>query len=233
MLSLPSQHVIYGTLSTIFCIAGAWIYSHGSDNLKTIFLETSSWLVLINEILFQISMIYYGSWSIKISLPFEMCYISAILIPVYSRNRSSRLLKNWFYFAGFGGSFFAFLNTNLSELSQIYFSIHYFFAHGLVVFVMFTIVIDGFRPKWSDFFQAVQWTSILVAVMFVVNFTLGSNYMFTFQKPKGVNFTVLMPEWPYYFIIMIIIGLIFYLILMLITFIPFFKKASNDIDTKY
>lgn len=98
---------------------------------------------------------------------------------------------------------------------------------------MFTIVIDGFRPKWSDFFQAVQWTSILVAVMFVVNFTLGSNYMFTFQKPKGVNFTVLMPEWPYYFIIMIIIGLIFYLILMLITFIPFFKKASNDIDTKY
>ena len=233
MLSLPSQHVIYGTLSTVFCIAGAWIYSHGSDGLKTIFIETSSWLVLINEILFQINMIYYGSWSVRTSLPFEMCYISAILIPLYSRNRNSRLLKNWFYFAGFAGSFFAFLNTNLSEMSQIYISIHYFFAHGLVVFVMFTIVIDGFRPTWQDFFQAVQLTSLLVVIMFGINIIFDSNYMFTFQKPEGVNFTALMPDWPYYFIIMLIIGLIFYLILMLITFIPFFKRVSNNVIKKY
>ena len=233
MLSLPSQHVIYGTLSTVFCIAGAWIYSHGSDGLKTIFIETSSWLVLINEILFQINMIYYGSWSVRTSLPFEMCYISAILIPLYSRNRNSRLLKNWFYFAGFAGSFFAFLNTNLSEMSQIYISIHYFFAHGLVVFVMFTIVIDGFRPTWQDFFQAVQLTSFLVVIMFGINIIFDSNYMFTFQKPEGVNFTALMPDWPYYFIIMLIIGLIFYLILMLITFIPFFKRVSNNVIKKY
>ena len=233
MLSLPSQHVIYGTLSAIFCIAGAWIYSHGSDNLKTIFIETSSWLVLINEILFQINMIYYGSWSVKTSLPFEMCYISAILIPFYSRHRNSCLLKNWFYFAGFAGSFFAFLNTNLSEMSQIYISIHYFFAHGLVVFVMFTIVIDGFRPTWQDFFQAVQLTSFLIVIMFGINIIFDSNYMFTFQKPEGVNFTVLMPDWPYYFIIMLIIGFIFYLILMLITFIPFFKRFSNNIIKKH
>jgi len=233
LLSLPSQHVIYGTLSTVFCIAGAWIYSHGSDGLKTIFIETSSWLVLINEILFQINMIYYGSWSVKTSLPFEMCYISAILIPFYSRHRNSRFLKNWFYFAGFAGSFFAFLNTNLSEMSQIYISIHYFFAHGLVVFVMFTIVIDGFRPTWQDFFQAVQLTSFLVVIMFGINIIFDSNYMFTFQKPEGVNFTVLMPDWPYYFIIMLIIGLIFYLFLMLITFIPFFKRVSNNVIKKY
>ena len=233
MLSLPSQHVIYGTLSTVFCIAGAWIYSHGSDSLKTIFLETSSWLVLINEILFQVNMIYYGSWSVETSLPLEMCYVSAILIPLYTRNRNSRLLRNWFYFAGFGGSFFAFLNTNLSEMSQIYISIHYFFAHGLVVFVMFTIVIDGFRPKWLDFFQAIKLTFVLIAIMFGINTILNSNYMFTFQKPEGVNFTILMPDWPYYFFIMLFIGLIFYLILMLITFIPFFKQPSNDISIKY
>ena len=27
--------------------------------------------------------------------------------------------------------------------------------------------------------------------------------MFTFQKPDGVNFTLLMPDWPYYFLIML------------------------------
>ncbi len=220
--------MIFGTLSTIFCIAAAWIYSHGSNSLKTIFLETSSWLVLINEMLFQINMIYYGTWSVKTSLPLEMCYISAILIPVYTRNRDHQLLKNWLFFAGFGGSFFAFLNTNLSEMSQIYISIHYFFAHGLVVFVMFTIVIDGFRPRWVDFSQAVSLTSVLIILMFGVNLIFDSNYMFTFEKPDGVNFTVLMPEWPFYFIIMLLIGLIFYSILMLISFIPTPKKNKNE-----
>ena len=224
--------MIFGTLSTIFCIAAAWIYSHGSNSLKTIFLETSSWLVLINEMLFQINMIYYGSWSAKTSLPLEMCYISAILIPVYTRNRNFRLLKNWLFFAGFGGSFFAFLNTNLSEMSQIYISIHYFFAHGLVVFVMFTIVIDGFRPMWRDFFQAVGLTSVLIILMFGVNLIFDSNYMFTFEKPDGVNFTVLMPEWPFYFIIMLLIGLIFYSILMLVSFIPTSKRIKNELYKK-
>ena len=152
---------------------------------------------------------------------------------VYSRNRNSRLLKNWFYFAGFGGSFFAFLNTNLFSCLKYISRYTIFCPRSSSICVMFTIVIDGFVLSEFRFFSSCAMDIYEEAAMFVVNFTLGSNYMFTFQKPKGVNFTGLMPEWPYYFIIMIIIGLIFYLILMLITFSPFFKKASNNIDTKY
>ena len=128
-----------------------------------------------------------------------MCYISALLIPLYNRNKDSRVLQNWFFFAGFGGSLFAFINTNLSQMDQIYISIHYFFAHGLVIFVMLSIVIDGYRPTWFDYFDAIKWTTYLVLVIVFINFLIGSNYMFTFQKPDGVNFTLLMPDWPYYF----------------------------------
>ena len=171
-------------------------------------------------------MLYYGSWSHSTSLPLEMCYISALLIPLYNRNKDSRVLQNWFFFAGFGGSLFAFINTNLSQMDQIYISIHYFFAHGLVIFVMLSIVIDGYRPTWFDYFDAIKWTTYLVLVIVFINFLIGSNYMFTFQKPDGVNFTLLMPDWPYYFLIMLCIGLCFYTLMMLVFKFLLFRKRS-------
>ena len=225
VISLPSQHVIYGMISTVLCIAAAWVYSNSSDKVKQVILQTIGYLVVFNEIVFQAYMVYYGIWSLKTSLPMEMCYLSALLIPIYSKNRHLRLLKTWFFFAGFGGSLFAFINTNLSEMEHIYVSIHYFFAHGLVIFVMLSIVADGYRPKWEDYFIAIKWTTALVIFIILTNLVLDSNYMFTFEKPAGVNFTLLMPDWPYYFLIMLCIGLSFYTLMMIVSLI-FIKKSK-------
>ena len=214
--SLPSQHVIFGIISTVLCVAVAWVYSNSSYKIKKVILDTIGYLVIFNELAFQISMLYYGTWSYSTSLPLEMCYISALLIPIYNKYQDSRVLQNWFFFAGFGGSLFAFINTNLSQMDQIYISIHYFFAHGLVIFIMLSIVIDGYRPTWYDYLNAIKWTTILVLFIVCINFMIGSNYMFTFQKPEGVNFTLLMPDWPYYFIIMLFIGISFYTFMMLV-----------------
>ena len=223
--SLPSQHVIYGMISTVLCLAVAWVYGKCSQQIRLTILQAIGYLVIFNEVVFQIYMIYYGIWSPSSSLPLEMCYISALLIPVYAKNQNNRTLKNWFYFAGFSGSLFAFINTNLSEMKHIYVSIHYFFAHGLVIFVMFSIVLDGYRPKWKDYFNAIIWTTVLVLSIILINLLLGSNYMFTFQKPDGVNFTLLMPDWPYYFLIMLCIGLSFYT-LMIIVSVIFIKMTK-------
>ena len=110
--SLPSQHVIYGMISTVLCVAVAWVYGKCSQKIRLTILQAIGYLVIFNEVVFQIYMIYYGIWSPSSSLPLEMCYISALLIPVYAKNQSNRTLKNWFYFAGFSGSLFAFINTN-------------------------------------------------------------------------------------------------------------------------
>ena len=123
-------------------------------------------------------MFYYGSWSYVTSLPLEMCYISALLIPVYNRNRHSRILQNWFFFAGFGGSLFAFINTNLSQMDQIYICIHYFCTWFSNFCNACDIVIDGYRPTWYDYFDAIKWTTYLSINNHFINYTIGSNYMF-------------------------------------------------------
>tara|TARA_S200000501_G_scaffold363266_1_gene393930 strand:+ start:61555 stop:62250 length:696 start_codon:yes stop_codon:yes gene_type:complete len=220
ILALPSQHVIFGTISTVLCIAAVWVYSNSSNRIKMVFLQTTSYLVIFNEIAFQMNMVYYGIWSYKTSLPLEMCYISALLVPFYAKYKNLQPLKTWFFFAGFGGSLFAFINTNLSESEQIYVSIHYFFAHGLVIFVMLSLVADGYRPSWNDYFNAIKMTTFLVVIIVFINLILDSNYMFTFEKPSGTNFTMLMPEWPFYFIMMLAIGLAFYTLMMVVSFAP-------------
>ena len=138
-----------------------------------------------------------------------------IIYPETDRN-----LQNWLFFAGFGGSFFAFINTNLEDGAMVYTFIHYFIAHGLILIVVAALIIDGYRPSWKDYFSTVKWTTFLVIIMIIINILLDSNYMFTQSKPPGVTFTKLMPEWPYYFLIMLLIGLISYTLMMLVKFIP-------------
>ena len=69
---------------------------------------------------------------------------------------------------------------------------------------------------------------MLILAITIVNLLLGSNYMFTFEKPEGVNFTLLMPEWPYYFLIMLLIGILFYTIMMVVTIIVKNKSKLNS-----
>ena len=58
--SLPSQHVIYGMISTVLCIAVAWVYGKCSQKIRLTILQTIGYLVIFNEVVFQIYMIYYG-----------------------------------------------------------------------------------------------------------------------------------------------------------------------------
>ena len=216
--NLPYQHLVFTFFSVIIGIVLIYIYTYTKNKSRV--LNSISLIVVLNEIIFQFLLIYFNSWSLIESLPLEMCYISALIVPIYNQSKKNRSLQNWLFFAGFGGSFFAFINTNLEDGAMVYTFIHYFIAHGLIVIVVAALIIDGYRPSWKDYFSTVKWTTVLVVLMILINNLLGSNYMFTQNKPPGVTFTKLMPEWPYYFLIMLLIGLISYTLMMLIKLIP-------------
>ena len=220
--NLPYQHLVFTFFSVIIGLILIYIYTYTKNKSRV--LNSISLIVILNEIIFQFLLIYFNSWSLTESLPLEMCYISALIIPIYNQSKNNRSLQNWLFFAGFGGSFFAFINTNLEDGAMVYTFIHYFIAHGLIVIVVAALIIDGYRPSWKDYFKTVKWTTFLVVLMIFINNLLGSNYMFTQNKPPGVTFTKLMPEWPYYFLIMLLIGLISYTLMMVVKFIP--KKSK-------
>ena len=141
--NLPYQHLVFTFFSVIIGIVLIYIYTYTKNKSRV--LNSISLIVILNEIIFQFLLIYFNSWSLTESLPLEMCYISALIVPIYNQSKNNRSLQNWLFFAGFGGSFFAFINTNLEDGAMVYTFIHYFIAHGLIVIVVASLIIDGYR----------------------------------------------------------------------------------------
>ena len=226
--NLPDQHIIFTIFSLVIGLILIIVYANSKELSKKRIFNYISIVIIANEVLFQVLLIYFGEWSFKESLPLEMCYISALTIPFYNLDRNNRKYQNWLFFAGFGGSFFAFINTNLEDGSMVYTFIHYFVAHGLIIIVVLAQVFDGYRPRWIDYFNTIKYTVFLVLFMFLFNSLIGSNYMFTHQRPPGVTIADFMPTWPYGFFNMLLIGLTFYTLLVLVKLIPQKKSNIND-----
>ena len=91
--------------------------------------------------------------------------------------------------------------------------LRYYGHHGLLLFYGLESILGGFRPTLTNYINAIKMTSYIIITISLFNILAGSNYMFTRSKPDGVNFTILMPEWPGYLIIILALGLIFYSIL--------------------
>ena len=133
--SLPSQHVIYGMISTVLCIAVAWVYGKCSQKIRLTILQAIGYLVVFNEVVFQIYMIYYGIWSPSSSLPLEMCYISALLIPVYAKNQNNRTLKTGSILQGLVDRYLH-LSIQICQRWSIYMFLSTTFLHMVLSFLL-------------------------------------------------------------------------------------------------
>jgi uncharacterized membrane protein YwaF len=63
-----------------------------------------------------------------------------------------------------------------------------------------------------------------MAIIFVVNTLIGSNYLFVNGKPSTPSLIDLMPEWPMYILYMEALGLVTFFIL----YMPFMIKDWRD-----
>ena len=101
---LPYQHLVFAFFSVIIGLILIYIYNYTKNKSRV--LNSISLIVILNEIIFQSLLIYHNSWSLKESLPLEMCYISALIIPIYNYNKENRNLQNWLFFCRIWGFIF-------------------------------------------------------------------------------------------------------------------------------
>jgi hypothetical integral membrane protein (TIGR02206 family) len=86
-------------------------------------------------------------------------------------------------------------------------------------------VVEGYRPTWKSLLRVMVVANIYMAVVFVINLGLGSNYLFINHKPPTASLIDLLPVWPYYIPFLELIGLATFTIL----YMPF---AIKDLVTK-
>ena len=97
-----------------------------------------------------------------------------------------------------------------------YLILRYYGHHGILLYFGISIYIRGYRPSIKDYYKTSYIMLFTIILIGLINAMIGSNYMFTRYRPSGMNLSILMPSWPYYFFIIIAIGLVFCALLYLI-----------------
>ena len=213
--NLPSNH-LHHTLITIVVIATLLIvrYRVNRYNLNFIYIFLG-FLPIIIELIFQIQSMLNKEWMLIKTLPLEISYLTSFAIPIYLY-MPSRILQSWIYYIGIWSAAAAFLNTIMMGAEPWHVLLRYYGHHGTLLYFGISIYISGYKPTLKDYYNTAKIMLLIIFIIGLINMIIGSNYMFTRFKPTGMNLTLLMADWPYYFIIIVSIGLVFCYLLYLI-----------------
>jgi len=156
-----------------------------------------------------------GSFSIQENLPFHVCRFVALAAPfvIWKNNRYWLAV---FYFWILAGT----LNANITPdinygfPSWDYFS--YWMIHSfLIILPIYYIIIFKIRITFKDLINAYVMANVFLLCSLIVNYLIGSNYMYTLAKPESGSLLDIMGPWPWYLVWTQFLALLLFLILYL------------------
>ncbi len=182
-------------------------------------------ILLLDELGWHLWNVHVGIWQIQTMLPLHLCsvmvYLSAIML--ISKNYT---LYEFVYFLGIGGASQAFITPD----AGIYGFPHFIFfqvliSHGAIITAgIYMTVVEGYRPTWQSVKRVAIITNVYLVLVGIVNWAIGSNYLFLARKPASASLMDFLGPWPWYIISLEVVGLV----MMLLLYAPFAVKDKKD-----
>jgi hypothetical integral membrane protein (TIGR02206 family) len=172
-------------------------------------------IMLLNEVGWHAWNILHGAWSLQEHLPLHACSIS-IWGSIYILLMRDRRLYEIIFFIGIAGAGAALITPSAGEYGLPHYrAFQTLISHGMVVIAMvYMTVIEGFRPHWSSVWKTMLAINLFMFFVTGINYLVGSNYMYTLQKPATTSPLDAMGPWPWYlfyaeFLAVILFGLLY------------------------
>jgi hypothetical integral membrane protein (TIGR02206 family) len=73
-------------------------------------------------------------------------------------------------------------------------------------------LVEGYRPTGASLKRVIIGSNLYMLAIFILNFIIGSNYMFIARKPDTASLLDVLPAWPWYIPIIELLGLVFVLV---------------------
>lgn len=154
---------------------------------------------LLAELSWHAWNVVHGAWSIREHLPLHSCSISAIGTLIVLLTRNYRIYEIVF-FIGIAGASQTLLTPEAGNYALPHFrAIQTLAAHGMIVIALvYMTTIEGLRPTWTSIWKTMLFGNLYMLFVTGVNYSLGSNYMYTLHKPETASLLDLMGPWPWY-----------------------------------
>lgn len=167
---------------------------------------------------------YEGIFSVQEELPFHLCRLIALVLPVFIWYRNEKWI-NSLYFLIIVGTLQAIITADLQYTYPHYSYILYWIFHVSLVWIpVFIIKNLKIRPEFSDLKRAFIAGNIYMLSTLVINFGIGANYFYTRHKPPGGSLLDFFGPWPVY--LFVVEGLA--IILLALAYLPFYKKENRQ-----
>lgn len=218
ILSWSHIVIVIACIASIIFVPFIFKNSSNSSQKKLIFFIIS--LILINQSMDLYIEGYLDQW--KLGLPLHLCDFSSFSILIYLLTKK----RDFFIFAFFFGIAGAGMSILTPDTVYGFPAIGYIqnqIGHTAIILgVSYAMVIDNQRPYLKDVARALGFATILLFIMYGVNYLLGppANYWFIVEKPIGDNVTSFMRPEPFHMIdIWLLAVLVCYLI-----YLPYYLK---------
>lgn len=201
-------HLIAIVIIIMINLSFIWLRKSNDQKLKDRIRFLIIGMLVVSEGSWHIWNIAIGEWTIQTHLPFHLCAVLVwtSIIMLLTKNYQ---IYEFVYFLGIAGASQAVLTPE----AGIYGFPHYrvfqtLTAHGsIVTAAIFMTVVEGYRPHWSSFKRVFIWTNIYMIVVTGVNLLIGSNYLYTLQKPPSASLMDFLGPWPLYLLSLEVVAL--------------------------
>jgi hypothetical integral membrane protein (TIGR02206 family) len=178
-------------------------------------------ILLLNESAWHLWHIATGQWTIQTMLPLHLCSVM-VFLSAFMLFKGHYGLYEYLYFLGIGASIQAILTPDLGIYGFPHFRFFQtFISHGLILTsAVYMTVVEGYRPTLKSFRNVIVGGNLYMLFVGIVNWLIGSNYLFIAHKPDTPSLIDMLGPWPWYILGLEAIGLLTCLIL----YIPFAIK---------
>lgn len=210
-------------LFIILNISALFIFKNFLRTYREKIRVTIGWTLIISRLSLDIWYISTGQWSLKSSLPLELCSIASLMCGIMLLTKNKHLFEI-FYFIALGGAFQAILTPDLYFGFPQFRYIQFFFDHFLLIIApLMMIALYGFRITHKSLLKSFLALNGIAAVVYCFNMLFSANYMFLRHKPSGPSLLDFLGPYPYYIFSLELVALLIFVLL----YLPF-KKNSLD-----
>jgi len=199
--------------------------SRFTSRTKQYFRYLLATLLLINEIAWHAWNYFTGQWTIQTMLPLHLCSV-LVFVSAYMLITRSYGIYEFAYFLGIGGAVQALLTPDAGSYGFPHFRFfQVIISHGAIVTAaIYMTIVEGYRPYWRSLGRVILWGNIYVVFIAIVNWVLGSNYLFIARKPETASLIDVLGHWPWYILSMEVVALVVCLLL----YVPYALKDRKE-----
>jgi hypothetical integral membrane protein (TIGR02206 family) len=180
-----------------------------------------AFVLFINEVLWHWWNAATGQWTIQKMLPLHLCSVLVWLSQVMLVTKNVTIYE-LVYLLGIAGALQALLTPDAGQYGFPHFRFFQtMISHGSIVTAgVWMTAVEGLRPYPQSIKRIVGIGLAYMAAIGLVNALIGSNYLFIARKPDTASLLDVMPAWPWYIPILLLIAAV----MIGLVYLPFAVK---------